>query len=147
MTWLCFGYALAFGEHGSLGYFAGTSHFFALDISMKTTAWPMWFFQWAFASATCTIVSGAGAERCSFRGYLLSTMLLSTFVCTSPPQASSVKLLLLLAPYASSNLDPLLRSMRGTLGVVRRSLAGQRESLGHQILRLRWFRSRPHGGG
>merc|ERR1711871_1815760 len=40
----------------------------------------MWFFQWSFASATCTIVSGSGAERCSFQGYLISTMCLASFV-------------------------------------------------------------------
>merc|ERR1719267_485571 len=39
-----------------------------------------WLFQWSFASATCTIVSGAGAERCSFQGYLMSTCLLAAFV-------------------------------------------------------------------
>ena len=53
--------------------------------STPTTALHPRFFQWAFASATCTIVSGAGAERCSFSGYLISTMLLSTIVCKSPP--------------------------------------------------------------
>jgi len=80
ITWLTFGYGLAFGERGALGDFAGTSYFFTDGVDEKTTQWANWFFQWAFASATCTIVSGAGAERCSFAGYLLSTMMLSTLV-------------------------------------------------------------------
>jgi len=78
--WLLVGYPLAFGEPGKAGAFAGTTHWFGTDVSTDTIDWAMWFFQWYFASATCTIVSGAGAERCSFQGYLTSTMCLSAFV-------------------------------------------------------------------
>jgi len=83
MTWLCMGYAFAFGERGALGDFAGTSYFFGIDLPSATEGnldWNMWYFQWTFASATCTIVSGAGAERCAFKGYLVSTFLLSFFI-------------------------------------------------------------------
>lgn len=71
------GFPLALGSAGGV---LGTSSWGALDASPETMFWPKWFFQWSFASATCTIVSGAGAERCSFQGYLVSTFLLSTFV-------------------------------------------------------------------
>jgi len=80
ITWLAFGYALALGDRGDLGDFAGTTRFFAVDLPTGDTEWSMWFFQWTFTSATCTIVSGAGAERCCFQGYLLSTVLLSALI-------------------------------------------------------------------
>jgi len=84
VTWLTFGYALAFGARGDLGDFAGTDNFFGMDIETGTGddpgEWSMWFFQWTFTSATCTIVSGAGAERCCFTGYLTSTVLLSFLI-------------------------------------------------------------------
>jgi len=83
ISWLTLGYAWAFGETGGLGGFAGTSKFFAQDIGTPESGsieWANWFFQWTFASATCTIVSGAGAERCAFKGYLVSTVMLSLFV-------------------------------------------------------------------
>jgi len=79
-TWLCFGYPFAFGERGAFGDFLGTSNFFGDGLDVATTDWAGFFFQWTFASATCTIVSGAGAERCSFQGYLLSTVMLSAVV-------------------------------------------------------------------
>ena len=73
------GFPIAFSE----GEFVGQKGWFAMDApdpDNETMYWPKWFFQWSFASATCTIVSGAGAERCSFLGYLVSTFLLSSFV-------------------------------------------------------------------
>lgn len=91
--WLIIGYPLAFGNSGdtgrgggcggkdcALGHFAGQDYYFGDKVSPTDTSWAMWFFQWSFASATCTIVSGSGAERCSFQGYLISTMCLASFV-------------------------------------------------------------------
>lgn len=78
-AWLMIGFPIAFSE----GEFVGQKGWFAMDApdpDNETMYWPKWFFQWSFASATCTIVSGAGAERCSFLGYLVSTFLLSSFV-------------------------------------------------------------------
>jgi len=83
ISWLTLGYAWAFGERGGLGDLAGTSKFFAEGIGTPESGsieWANWFFQWTFASATCTIVSGAGAERCAFKGYLASTVMLSLLV-------------------------------------------------------------------
>lgn len=77
--WLILGYGLAFGCD-DCGYFAGNDRFFADDMSVTGPEWSTWFFQWSFASTACTIVSGSGAERCSFHGYVMSTVMLSSTV-------------------------------------------------------------------
>merc|ERR1719379_1026096 len=40
----------------------------------------MWFFQWAFCTASCSIVSGGVAERIKFGGYAIFCMLMSAFI-------------------------------------------------------------------
>ena len=39
ITWLAFGYALALGDRGDLGDFAGTTRFFAVDLPTGDTEW------------------------------------------------------------------------------------------------------------
>jgi len=79
-AWLIFGYPFAFGSSGGFLGDLTSPECGAFGINCSGATWAGWFFQWSFASATCTIVSGAGAERCSFQGYIVSTLLLSTFV-------------------------------------------------------------------
>jgi len=58
----------------------GTTNLLEEGLNVATTDWAGFFFQWTFASATCTIVSGAGAERYLFQGCLLSAVMLSAVV-------------------------------------------------------------------
>merc|ERR1719310_992738 len=40
----------------------------------------MWFFQWAFCTAGCSIVSGGVAERVKFPGYIFYAFCMTTFI-------------------------------------------------------------------
>ena len=76
------GFALMFGA--SAGGVIGTS-FFLFDPGFSggpESAWLMafFFFQLAFCGTSTTIVSGAVAERMSFRGYLITAAILSALV-------------------------------------------------------------------
>jgi len=83
LTWIFIGYPLAFGPDKGIGQFVGKGNWFGSDIELDegyATEWSFLFFQWTFTSATSTIVSGAGAERCSFKGYFLNTIMLSGII-------------------------------------------------------------------
>merc|ERR1712070_708275 len=61
---------------GSSNGFIGNNDFFLDDF----TNWHGFIFQWAFAAATATIVSGSVAERCTFQAYIIYSMFLTGFV-------------------------------------------------------------------
>ena len=75
-AWYFLGYGLAFGEDS--GGMFGTTHFFASETALTdgSGAYATWFFQWTFAAATATIVSGALAERAKIEGYAIFTLVM-----------------------------------------------------------------------
>jgi Amt family ammonium transporter len=70
----------AYGD--TAGGFIGTSGglFACADINNEAGGWEGWFFQWAFAGAAATIVSGAVAERTKFEAYLIFSFVITVFI-------------------------------------------------------------------
>ena len=68
------GFGLAFGEGGNP--FMGLSFFFLAGYDDYVS----FFFFYVFAGTTATIVSGAVAERCRFRAYLIYSFVLTGFI-------------------------------------------------------------------
>ena len=50
------------------------------ECEFRRWGWHEFLFQWAFAAATATIVSGSVAERCTFQAYILYSLFLTGFV-------------------------------------------------------------------
>eukprot|EP00803_Ostreobium_quekettii_P009089 evm.model.scf_515.7 EVM.evm.TU.scf_515.7 scf_515:56938-63082(+) len=74
--WYFTGYAFAFGTEA--GKFVGWKEFAIHEL--PTSQFHNWFFQYAFAATTVTIVSGAVAERTKFEAYLLYAFTLTAWV-------------------------------------------------------------------
>ena len=69
--WLL-GYAFAFGKGNAfIGYSLFAHSEFPDELYAK------WFFQYTFAAAAATIVSGAVAERCDFTAYIIYSSLIT----------------------------------------------------------------------
>jgi ammonium transporter, Amt family len=75
------GYGFAYGTNkdGSGNGFIGSGNFLLSEIAADGT-WVMWFFQWTFAAAAATIVSGSVAERCTFEAYMGYSALVTAIV-------------------------------------------------------------------
>ena len=69
------GFGLALGEGGNP--FLGKTYFFLIGYEDQLV---IFFFFYVFAATTATIVSGAVAERCRFRAYLVYTFVLTGFI-------------------------------------------------------------------
>jgi len=89
MCWWAFGWTLAYGiADGENHAFANSNQAFGTGftkadengIFTTSTAMVNWFFQWAFCSAAATIVSGGVAERVQFPGYLVFTIVMTSWI-------------------------------------------------------------------
>mmetsp|Transcript_738 Transcript_738/g.1007 ORF Transcript_738/g.1007 Transcript_738/m.1007 type:complete len:483 (-) Transcript_738:200-1648(-) len=86
---ICFwllGYSFAYGtekyeyqDPGQDNEFIGAGNW-ALRNYNNDDSYHSFFFQWAFAGAAATIVSGCVAERCKLEGYFVYTIALTTFI-------------------------------------------------------------------
>jgi len=83
IVWWIFGYPFAYGgpydTDKSNHFMGGTNFAMGDDNQVSGGYYAGWMFQWAFAAAAATIVSGAVAERCDFRAYLIYTTLITGF--------------------------------------------------------------------
>jgi Amt family ammonium transporter len=77
ICYLLFGFTLMFGSSTGSGF---VGSFSLSEFPTDSNLWTFWFFQVCFASAACTIASGAMAERTKFLGYMLYTAFFSGLV-------------------------------------------------------------------
>jgi len=89
ITWWLFGYPFAYGDLGddtqddfiaTKGFAQTGTGFNTSDYNTSSVLFADWFFQWAFAATAATIVCGGVAERCTFKGYLIYSTILTGFI-------------------------------------------------------------------
>ena len=78
IVFLLVGFAFMFGKswHGVIG----TDTFWLSSFPGDHRVWVFWFFQVGFAGVSCTIMSGAVAERTKFLGYLMYCALFTALI-------------------------------------------------------------------
>lgn len=85
IIWYILGYGFSYG--GDNPFIGSGSDNFAIhprDWNLSYTSdgadWASWFFQYTFAAAAATIVSGGVAERCSLFGYMMYSCVITGFI-------------------------------------------------------------------
>jgi len=76
LGWWLLGFGLMFGQGG---YWLGWSHLASSDYGEELNH-AFFIFQCVFAGTAATIVSGAMAERTKFSGYVISSLIICTFI-------------------------------------------------------------------
>merc|ERR1719235_2840623 len=90
LSFWAIGWAIAFGGGEAGSFIGGAEYYFASCLGYEPACadnaaydgrgYHEWFFQFAFAAAASTIVSGAVAERCTTICYVIYAVLLTAFV-------------------------------------------------------------------
>jgi len=78
IVFLLVGFAFMFGK--SWNGVVGTDSFWLSSFPGDHRVWVFWFFQVGFAGVSCTIMSGAVAERTKFLGYLMYCALFTALI-------------------------------------------------------------------
>ncbi|MEQ1840045.1 MAG: ammonium transporter [Verrucomicrobiales bacterium] len=78
IAYLLFGFTFMFGT--TEGGWIGSQDFAVWKFSGDSPIWTFFFFQVVFVATSCTIASGAMAERIKFMGYLVYTIVLAGFI-------------------------------------------------------------------
>jgi len=74
MSWLIIGYGFVWGTGNG---FIGMSNFIG---SFGVSQYSRFFFSWSFCAHPSTIVSGSLAERCTMRGWLIYSTIITTLI-------------------------------------------------------------------
>jgi ammonia channel protein AmtB len=85
IIWYLFGFGFAYGgDNPFIGNDPIAFAFHPYDWRGSYTSegydWATWFFQFTFAAAAATIVSGGVAERCSLTGYIIYSITITGFI-------------------------------------------------------------------
>lgn len=77
LMWWAIGHTFAQGDcSASTNALIGTTGFFSSNAPQNETGsyWALWLFGWSFCAVSTTIPSGALAERCQLRAYIIYTI-------------------------------------------------------------------------